>query len=195
MYGIMRGQAGASNNMSLLEAYKIMWSKIIKMRIICIFLLKKINWLKKTAIFSVISCAREVFVTFFINFGQKSFRIWFQIGSNVFGQGKKIHFKRSIFADNQKLVTNVFLKCNLWPLPKKLDPIWNHILKDFCLKFMKKVTKTSLAQQMTEKIAVEVDEKICLGKKCKNRPFDHFQKSLTKSETIFWKIFVWILWK
>ena len=32
---------------------------------------------------------------------------------------------------------------------------------------MKKVNKSYLAQQMTEKIAVEVDAKIRFGKKCK----------------------------
>ena len=41
-------------------------------------------------------------------------------------------------------------------------------MKEYCLNFMKMVTKSCLAQQMTEKIAVEVDAKICLGKKCKN---------------------------
>ena len=49
-----------------------------------------------------------------------------------------------------------------------MDPIQNHILKDFCLNFMKIVKKTCLAQQMTEKIAVEVDAKTCFGKKDKN---------------------------
>ena len=33
---------------------------------------------------------------------------------------------------------------------------------------MKIVTRSCLAQQMTEKIAVEVDAKICFGRKCKN---------------------------
>ena len=41
-------------------------------------------------------------------------------------------------------------------------------MKDFCLNFMKMVNKSCLAQQMTEKIAVEVDAKIRFGKKCKN---------------------------
>ena len=41
-------------------------------------------------------------------------------------------------------------------------------MKEYCLNFMKMVTKSCLAQQMTEKIAVEVDAKICFGKKCKN---------------------------
>ena len=41
-------------------------------------------------------------------------------------------------------------------------------MKDFCLNIMKIVNKSCLAQQMTEKIAVEVDAKICFGKKCKN---------------------------
>ena len=34
---------------------------------------------------------------------------------------------------------------------------------------MKIVNKSCLAQQMTEKIAVEVDAKIGFGKKCKNQ--------------------------
>ena len=33
---------------------------------------------------------------------------------------------------------------------------------------MKMVNKSCLAQKMAEKIAVEVDAKICFGKKCKN---------------------------
>ena len=41
-------------------------------------------------------------------------------------------------------------------------------MKDFCLNFMKMVHKSCLAQQMTEKIAIEVDTKICFEKKCKN---------------------------
>ena len=41
-------------------------------------------------------------------------------------------------------------------------------MKDFCLNFMKMVHKSCLAQQMTEKIAIEVDTKIRFGKKCKN---------------------------
>ena len=41
-------------------------------------------------------------------------------------------------------------------------------MKDFCLNFMKKVNKCCLAQQMTEKIAVEVDAKNRFGKKCEN---------------------------
>ena len=41
-------------------------------------------------------------------------------------------------------------------------------MKDFCLNFMKIVNKSCLAQQMTEKIAVEVDAKNRFGKKCKN---------------------------
>ena len=34
---------------------------------------------------------------------------------------------------------------------------------------MKIVKKTCLAQQMAEKIAVEVDAEICFGKNCKNQ--------------------------
>ena len=40
-------------------------------------------------------------------------------------------------------------------------------MKDFCLNFMKMVNKSCLAEQMTEKIAVEVDTKIRFWKKCK----------------------------
>ena len=61
---------------------------------------------------------------------------------------------------------------------------------------MKIVKKTCLAQQMTEKIAVEIDEKNCFEKKCENWPksvkivflnafFYPFQKSWIQSETIF----------
>ena len=42
---------------------------------------------------------------------------------------------------------------------KKIDQIQNPILKDFYLNFMKIVKKTCPAQQMTEKIAVEVGAK------------------------------------
>ena len=52
--------------------------------------------------------------------------------------------------------------------PNKFDPISNHTMKDLCVNFMKMVNKSCLAQQMTEKIAVEVDAKICFEKKCKN---------------------------
>ena len=41
-------------------------------------------------------------------------------------------------------------------------------MKDFGLNFMKIVIKSCLVQQMTEKFAVEVDAKICCGKKCTN---------------------------
>ena len=41
-------------------------------------------------------------------------------------------------------------------------------MKDLCLNFLKMVNKSCLAQQMTDKIAVEVDAKNCFGKKCKN---------------------------
>ena len=73
-----------------------------------------------------------------------------------------------------------FLNGSCWPRPKTLDPICNHILKDFCLNFMKMVNKNCLAQQMTKKIAVEVDAKICFGKKCKN-----MQKSVKKNFNAF----------
>ena len=41
-------------------------------------------------------------------------------------------------------------------------------MKDFFLDFMKMVNKSCLAQQVTEKIAVKIDAKICFGKKCRN---------------------------
>ena len=61
---------------------------------------------------------------------------------------------------------------------------------------MKIVKKTCLAQQIIEKIVVEVDAKICFWEKVKksaqigkknflNVFYYCFQKSLTKSETIF----------
>ena len=55
---------------------------------------------------------------------------------------------------------NIHLRCNLWPFPKELDLIWNHIMKYFCLNFMKMVNKSCPVQQMTEKITLEVDAKI-----------------------------------
>ena len=41
-------------------------------------------------------------------------------------------------------------------------------MKYFCPNFMKMVEKSCLAQQVTEKIAIEVNTKIRFGKKCKN---------------------------
>ena len=41
-------------------------------------------------------------------------------------------------------------------------------MKDYCLNFLKMVTKTCLVQQMTEKFGVEVNAKIRFWKKCKN---------------------------
>ena len=49
---------------------------------------------------------------------------------------------------------------------------------DFCLNFMKMVNKSCLAQQMTEKIASEVDAKICFGKKCKNQQLSLFNEDV-----------------
>ena len=46
-----------------------------------------------------------------------------------------------------------------------MDLIQNHILKDFYLNYMNIVKKTCLEQQMTKKIAVEVDAKICFWEK------------------------------
>ena len=88
----------------------------------------------------------------------------------------------------------VFFKCVFWPLPKKLDPIWNLILIGFCLNFIKLVWKIYLPLQMTEKIAVEVDAKNVTDKSGQNRQksffsnafFDPFQNSWPRSETWFW---------
>ena len=51
-------------------------------------------------------------------------------------------------------------------------------MKEYCLNFMKMVTKSCLAQQMTEKIAVEVDSKIRFGKKCKNLQVSLFNEDV-----------------
>ena len=51
-------------------------------------------------------------------------------------------------------------------------------MKEYCLNFMKMVTKSCLAQQMTEKIAVEVDAKIRFGKKCKNLQASLFHEEI-----------------
>ena len=61
-----------------------------------------------TAIFSVICCARQLLFTIFIKFRQKSFIIWFQIGSNFFGRHHKLHFKKTIFTDFCRR-TNTFI--------------------------------------------------------------------------------------
>ena len=70
---------------------------------------KRIFVSTSTAIFSVICCAREVFVTIFINFRQKSFRIWFQIGSNIFGRGQKMHLKKRFLPIFGTFAQNGFL--------------------------------------------------------------------------------------
>ena len=51
-----------------------------------------------TAIFSVICCCRWVFRTSFRKFRQKPIRIRFQIGSDFFGRGEKMHLKKMILA-------------------------------------------------------------------------------------------------
>ena len=43
---------------------------------------------------------------------------------------------------------------------------------------MKMVNKSCLAQQITGKIAVEVDAKICFGKKCKNLQVSLFNEDV-----------------
>ena len=57
---------------------------------------KRIFASTSTTIFSVIYCARQLLFTIFIKFKQKSFRIWFQIGSYIFGRGKKMHLKKQL---------------------------------------------------------------------------------------------------
>ena len=51
-------------------------------------------------------------------------------------------------------------------------------MKEYCLNFMKMVTKSCLAQQMTQKIAVEVDAKIRFWKKCKNLQVSLFNEDV-----------------
>ena len=52
-------------------------------------------------------CARKLLITIFIKFRQKSFIIWFQIGSNVFGRGKKMNLKKLIFASTSAAIFSV----------------------------------------------------------------------------------------
>ena len=64
-----------------------------------------------TAIFSVICRARQLLFTIFIKFRQKSFIIWFQIGSNFFRSGHKLHLKKRflpILVRRQKIGKIVF---------------------------------------------------------------------------------------
>ena len=51
-------------------------------------------------------------------------------------------------------------------------------MKDFGLNFMKMVIKSCLAQQMTEKISVEVDAKSRFGKKYKNLQVSLFNEDV-----------------
>ena len=134
-----------------------------------------------TTNFSVICFTRQLLFTIFIKFRQKSFIIWFQIGSKLFGSGHKLHFKKTIFTDfgpSAKIGKIVFFKYNLWPLTNKFDSIWYHIMKDFELNFMKIIIKSCLVQQMTEKFAVEVDSKIRFGKKCTNLQVSLFHEEI-----------------
>ena len=79
---------------------------------------------------------------------------------------------------------------------KKIGPNPKPYSERLLSKFYEHSKNTCLEQQMTKKIAVEVDAKICFGKKLKNQQklvkivFLHvfyypFQKCLTQSETIF----------
>ena len=51
-------------------------------------------------------------------------------------------------------------------------------MKDFGLNFMKMVIKSCLAQQMTEKFAVEFDARIRFEKKCKNLQVSLFNEDV-----------------
>ena len=51
-----------------------------------------------TVYYSVICQGRQVLFTIFIKFRQKSFRIWFQIGSYIFGRSKKMHLKNNFWS-------------------------------------------------------------------------------------------------
>ena len=66
-----------------------------------------------TAIFSVICCDSQLLSTIFIKFIQKSFIIWFKIGSNFFGSGYNLHLKKQflpILVCWQKLEKLFFFK-------------------------------------------------------------------------------------
>ena len=57
-----------------------------------------------------------------IKFRQKSFRIWFQIGSYIFGRGQKMHFKKTIFGvclHQQSWNISV-----IWPLIRKIRTLY-----------------------------------------------------------------------
>ena len=70
---------------------------------------KRFYAITSTAIFSVICCARQLLFTIFIKFRQKSFIIWFQIGSNFFGRRHKLHLKKnSDFCRRTKICKIVF---------------------------------------------------------------------------------------
>ena len=58
---------------------------------------KRILASTSSVIFSIICCTRQLLFTIFIKFRQKSFIIWFQIGSNFFGSGHKLHWKIKFF--------------------------------------------------------------------------------------------------
>ena len=86
------------------------------------FFPKRIFASTSTAIFSVIYCARQLLFTIFIKFKQKSFRIWFQIGSYIFGRGQKMHLKKTTFG-----VCLHQQSCNIsviWPLIRKIRTLY-----------------------------------------------------------------------
>ena len=57
----------------------------------------RINGLTSDAIFSIIWPCRNVFNTILENYKEKSFQKWFWNLSHIFGRGKKMHFKKTIF--------------------------------------------------------------------------------------------------
>ena len=75
--------------------------------------------------------------------------------------------QKNVLKENLKIAKIVFLMHFLTP-SKKFGPNLKPDSDRFCLNFMKMVNKSCLVQQMTEKITVEVDAKICFGKKYKN---------------------------
>ena len=78
-----------------------------------------------TTIFSVIYCVRQLLFTIFIKFRQKSFLIWFQIGSNLFVSSHKLHLKKTIFpifCRWTKMSENCFFKMQFVTTSKRVWP-------------------------------------------------------------------------
>ena len=90
---------------------------------------KRILASTSSVIFSVICCTRQLLLTIFIKLRQKYFIIWFQIRSNSFGKGHKLHCRwillESILFSSPALLTSPFF----FPRKKTFRSL---ILVDFC---------------------------------------------------------------